>query len=38
MNKWPTEWAAISQKVVTQQPKPNQKYNEQTYSEASPNL
>ena len=22
-NKWLTEWAAISQKVVTQQPKPN---------------
>ena len=22
-NKWPTEWAAISQKVVIQQPKPN---------------
>ena len=22
-NKWVTEWAAISQKVVTQQPKPN---------------
>ena len=22
-NKWPTKWAAISQKVVTQQPKPN---------------
>ena len=29
-NKWLTEWAAISQKVVTQQPKPNLKYNEQT--------
>ena len=22
-NIWPTEWAAISQKVATQQPKPN---------------
>ena len=29
-NKWSTEWVAISQKVATQQSKPNQKYNEQT--------
>ena len=29
-NKWLTEWAAISLKVATQQPKPNKKYNEQT--------
>ena len=29
-NKWPPEMAAISQKAVTQQPKTNQKYNEQT--------
>ena len=29
-HNWLTEWAAISEKVVTQQPKPNTKYNEQT--------
>ena len=28
MDKRPNEWAAIFQKVVTQQPKPNLKYNE----------
>ena len=37
-NKWLTEWTAISQKVVTQQPKPNKKYNEQTLGETSPKL
>ena len=29
-DKRPTEWAAISQNVVTQQPKPKSKYNELT--------
>ena len=29
--KWLTQWTAISQKVVvTQEPKPNWKYNDQT--------
>ena len=37
-NKWPIEWAAISQKVATQQPKQNFKSNEQTYGESSPKL
>ena len=29
-NKWPIECVAISQKMATQQPKQNLKYNEQT--------
>ena len=32
------EWAAISQKVATQQPKQNFKNNEQTYGESSPKI
>ena len=34
-NKWPIELAAISQKVATQQPKQNFKYNEYTLGESS---
>ena len=29
-HKWKYEWAAISQKVATQEPKQNLKYDEQT--------